>query len=278
VTFDVAQALLTQPGNRKKKRYVLHLVETTRSSVQESKIITRAVGQAMPEHTLIRLEDPDEALKVLLLKNVELMILDHTFFDDDVLSVEYAAEVKKRKKCPVFFTTRSQKKLIESYRTLMTLYEEMDDYAGVPLDPVELARKFRRAATLEGRTAKRFPVQQEISLHRIDNDSVHKAKLVDLSLVGFGVEVSKELLLARTEQLRIQIPLVPFGLFHPQYGEWIKLAGRVRRVSIHGQVVGCSFEHLTPLQSDCLTRILEQAARKARMAQLQTAKTKETVA
>ena len=195
-------------------------------------------------------------------------------FLDDLLAIEYALEVKKRKKCPVFFTTRNEKRLIEQYRDLMGLFEEMDDYLSCPVDPVEFARKLRRAATLDTRAAKRFVMSESVSVLRLDTDVTVRAKLVDLSLVGFGIEVAADPLLTRSEQVRILVPLPPFGIFHPQYGELLKLSGRVRRVSIDGARVGCSLEHATPMQADCLTRLLEQVARRQRLVKLQAPKPK----
>jgi hypothetical protein len=274
LAFDAAQALLSTPSSRRKKRYILHLVHPKFASDVDIRVVTRAVGSACPEHTLIRLEDPDEAIKVLLLKNIELIVIDHSFFQDDVLAIEYGLEIKKRKKCPLFFTTRNENNLIREYRDRMSLYEEMDDYLVTPLDAVELSRKLRRAGALESRAAKRFSLNEDVNLLRVNDDSNARVRLVDLSLVGFGIELTVEPLMTRLEQIRIQVPLPSFGIFHPQYGEFLKLSGRVRRVSIDGRRVGCSFEHLTPMQSDCLTRLLEQVARKARLTRI-AAKPKE---
>lgn len=274
MSFDAAQALLATPSSRRKKRYILHLVHPRFASDADVRVAVRAVASACPEHTLIRLEDPDEAIKVLLLKNIELILLDHSFFQDDVLAVEYGLEIKKRKKCPLFFTTRSEQNLIREYRDRMSLYEEMDDYLLSPLDPVELARKLRRFGSVESRAAKRFAMNEEVLLLRVNDDSQVRARLVDLSLVGFGIELKVEPLMSRMEQVRIQVPLPSFGIFHPQYGEILKLSGRIRRMSIDGRRVGCSLEHLTPMQSDCLTRLLEQVARRARLARI-AAKPKE---
>ena len=99
LAFDAAQALLSTPSSRRKKRYILYLVHPKFVSDSDIRVVTRAVGSACPEHTLIRLEDPDEAIKVLLLKNIELIVIDHSFFQDDVLAIEYGVEIKKRKKC-----------------------------------------------------------------------------------------------------------------------------------------------------------------------------------
>lgn len=271
MTFDVAQALLAAPGSgRRKKKYVLHLIRGAHVNPSDVRAVVRAVALGMPDHTHLKLEDPDEALKVLLIKNIEFIILDCSFFGDDLLSVEYALEIKKHKKVPVYFITRNEGRLIREYRERMALYEEMDDYSSSPIDLVELTRKLRRASTLDSRAAKRFSVDEKVLVRRLVSDTFEEARLVDLSLVGFGVQIETLPLLTRGEQVRIHLPLPAFSLFHPQYGELLKLAGRVRRVAIDGRRVGCSLEHATPLQLDCLTRLLEQIARGQRVQKIQT--------
>ena len=271
--FDVAKALLSAPGGRKKKRYVLHLLKSLNASSKEIKVVVKAVVAAMPDHTLIRLDDPDEVLKVVLLKNIELVILDTSFLGEESLSVEFASEIKKRKKVPILFTTKNENKLIAEYRAKMHLYEEVDDYLVTPVDGGELFRKLQKVSLIDSRAAKRFAIGSKAKVLKIDDGTVTQGKLTDLSLVGFHVEFERNFVLERNAQIKIEIPLVPFHIFHPQYGDWLGLAGRVRRVAIHGSSVGCSFEHLTPMQSDCLSRLLEQVARQNRLNKLQGAKT-----
>ena len=267
--FDAAQALLATPGGKKRKRYVLHLLRTEHISVGDAKIVVRTVANQLPDYTLIKLEDPDEVLKVVMLKNVELIILDTSFFNSDVTAVEFAHEIKKRKKVPIYFTTRNERKLISEYREQMSLYEELDDYLMIPIDPVEFSRKVARIGKHEVRAAKRFGIQMDVNVLRVDIDKVIRSRLQDVSLVGFGLELSNEQFLDRGQQIRIEIPLAPFEIFHPQYGELLKLAGVVRRVSIEGKRVGGSFEYVSPMQADCLSRILEFVAHSQRVKQLQ---------
>lgn len=272
MAFD-ANALFQTGSNRRKKRYVLLLLSSKGADARDIRTIERAVQVNLPEHTLIRLEDPEEGLKVLLVKNVEHVIIDVSFFNDDALSIEYGLEAKKRKKVPIFFVAKNESTLIGEYRRLMFMYEELDDYVLAPVDFVEIGRKLKRAVTMDARAARRFSVNQPVRIERIDASSKEcVGTLVDVSLVGFGLDVDTEGMFRRGEQVRVWIPLSAFGIFHPQYGEFLKVAGKVRRLSIDGKNVGCSVEHLTPMQNDCLAALLEQVARRIRQQRLASAR------
>jgi DNA-binding response OmpR family regulator len=267
--FDVAQALLAKPNGKRKKRYVLHLLRTEHISVVDAKVTHKTIAAVLENFTLIKLEDPDEVLKVVMLKNIELIILDSSFFNSDETAIEFASEIKKRKKVPIYFTTKNERKLIAEYRRVLGLYEEMDDYLALPLDAVEMTKKITRIGKHEVRAAKRFGVEMELNLLRVDINKIIRVKIVDMSLVGFGLELSNDEFLDRGQQVRLEIPLTSFEIFHPQYGEVLKIAGTIRRVSIEGRRVGGSFEHMNPMQADCLSRLLEFVARIQRVKQLQ---------
>lgn len=232
---------------------------------QEVKLIAKATEHALNTHIMIRLDDPNEGLKVLNVKNVEVVVLHHSLMGSNEELVDLAKQLKERKKVTVIFVTNDERKLIDSYREKMALYEEMDDFVASPLDPTELFRKLQKAGTVEARAAKRFSVDASVDVTRVDTLESISAKLIDLSLVGCGLEVGQDVVMRRDEQLRIQIPLYFFGIFHPQYGDYLKLSLRVRRLSIKGDNIGCSIEHLTAMQNDCLVNLLEDIARRQRI-------------
>ena len=268
MTFDVAKALLQTPDSRRKKRYAMMLFSSKNADPKEIRTIEKAVQVGLPEHTLIRIEEPDEGLKVMMVKNVEYVILDSSFFNDDLLAVEFAVEAKKRKKCPMFFVSKNDGLLIQEYRRLMYMYEELDDYVLSPIDFVELSKKLKRASMIESRAAKRFTIGQSVGIDRLDTSEQLRGTLTDISLVGFGMVVGQEAIMSRLEQVRVQIQISTFGIFHPHYGEFLRLAGKVRRISIDGKKIGCSLEFVTPMQSDCLARVLEHVSRKMRQTRL----------
>jgi CheY-like chemotaxis protein len=264
--FDLASSILQLPQSRKKRKYVLHLFSSKSVHDGDIRIIERTMSTSLKDFNLIKMEDPDEALKLLLIKNIELVVLDHSFLEDDILCVEFAHEIKQRKKCPVLFVTQNETELIEEYRRQMSLYEELDDYLLSPLDFVETSRRLKKATIADGRASKRFLVEAPVQAFRLNDEKMVQGRLVDLSLVGFGLSVDHSMLFHRGEQVRIHVFLPFFQIFHPEYAEILKLAGIVRRISIDGKHVGCSIEHITPMQNDCLVMVLERLARKLRSA------------
>lgn len=267
--FDVTAALMQAEKNKQKKRYVLLLFNTKRAQDTDLRTIERAVGMALATHTLIRLEDPDEALKLLIIKNVELIIMDHSFLPDEQIAIDYAIEAKKRKKCPIFFISKSEDKLITAYREQMFLYEELDDYLLAPIDALEMARRLKRIDNTKARSAKRFSADAQVKCMRLDHSTPYSGSLTDLSLVGFALSLNENLVFRRHEQIQISIYLPAFFMFHQHYGDYLKLSGKVRRVSIDGRKIGCSIEYITPMQQECLTQILEKLAKRNRRQRLE---------
>ncbi|APJ02703.1 PilZ domain-containing protein [Silvanigrella aquatica] len=253
---------------KKKKRYVLFVFKLSREDESRIRTIEKAIQHALPEHVLIRIEDPNEGLKALLVKNIEIIFVDSSIFGSDKVSVEYGLECKKRKKCPIFFIAQSEETLIQEYRKTLALYEEFDDYFNEPIDFIEISKKLKRASLTLGRRARRFSLDIPITVYRLNNDKLYNFMLSDLSLVGFGIKINNDELMNTNEQVKIKLPLSEFKLFHPQYGEFLPLSGRVRRISIDGKIAGCSIEHMTPMQIEVLMNLLEKVSRRLRMARI----------
>lgn len=268
--MDVSRYLQNVASSVQTKRYVLLLQRTRLVSEQETKLIEKASEHAIPKHILIRLDDPLEGLKVLQVKNVEIVILHHSLMDSIVDLVDLAKQLKERRKVTILFIVNDERALIDTYREKMSLYEELDDFVVSPIDPAEFFKKLQKIGTVEARAAKRFSVDTNVKLTRVETLQKIDAKLLDLSLVGCGFDLGPNVFTRRGEQMRIQIPLFNFGIFHPQYGDYLNLSLRVKRLSITGENVGCSIEYLTPMQSDCLVDLLEDVSRRQRMFKMTT--------
>ncbi len=263
--LDVASELMKRNTPRKKKRYMLLLYGGARFNENEVKTFERVVQTHFRDHILIRLEDPDEALRLLLIKNIDLIVIDPSFFDDVALTVEYAVELKKRKKVPILFFCENELKLITEYRKSMHLYEELDDYCISPVEYSDLSKRIKRMLQSSGRAAKRFQVGVPIEVFTLDQRSPMPAVLADLSLVGAGIIWTSEEQILRGTQLKIVIPLRKFNVFHATYGDFLNLAGRVMRISIDGRTLGLAFVHQTQMQSDLLQEILDVLAQRKRI-------------
>lgn len=268
--MDVSGYLQKVAGSVRTKKYVLFLQKSRLVPEAEIKLMSKAAEHALPQHISIRLDDPNEGLKVLGVKNIEIVVLHHSLMSTAAELVSLAKRLKERKKVTIIFVTNNEQELIDSYRAEMALYEELDDFVAAPLDPAELFRKLQRSGSVDARAAKRFSVEVAVKIRKVEDDVHMDVSLVDLSLVGCGIEIDPSLGIQRGQQLRVQIPLQRFGVFHPQYADYLMLALRVRRVSIKGDNLGCSIEHLTPMQHDCLVNLLEEISKHERQMKLNT--------
>ncbi len=255
-------------GSVRTKKYLLFLQKSRLVPESELRVLSKAAEHALPQHISIRLDDPNEGLKVLGVKNIEIVVLHHSLMGSSAELVGLAKRLKERKKVTIIFITNDEQGLIEAYRSDMALYEEMDDFVAAPVDPAELFRKLQKMGNVEARAAKRFSVDVLVKIRKVEDDTTVDVKLDDLSLVGCGMEVDSALGIQRGQQLQVQIPLQRFGIFHPQYADYLRLALRVRRVSIRGDNLGCSIEHLTSMQHDCLVNLLEQVSKRQRLAKM----------
>ncbi len=263
--FDAEGKSIFDITPKKKKRYVLYLFKLSRDDETRIRTVEKAIQTALNEHILVRFEDPNEALKALLVKNIEIIFIDYSLFNDDNVSVDFGVECKKRKKCPLFFVAKNEETLVKKYREKLSLYEEFDDYFKEPIDFIEISRKIKRASTTIGRRAKRFSLGIPLKVYRLNSDIYEDVILNDVSLVGFSLGLKNEHFFKTNEQVKIKIPLHDFNLFHPQYGEFLPIAGKVRRISINGKNIGCSIEHSTPMQIEVLMNLLEKVTRRLRM-------------
>ncbi|KAB8030616.1 PilZ domain-containing protein [Fluviispira multicolorata] len=263
--FDAEGKSIFDIQPKKKKRYILFLFSLKREDESRIRTIEKAIQTAVSDFIMIRFEDPNEGLKALLVKNIEIVFIDSSLFNDDKTSIDFAVECKKRKKCPIFFIAKDEKVLIQEYREKLYLYEEFDDYFYDPIDFVEISKKLKRAAANLGRRAKRFSLGLPIKLFRLNTNEEIKIILSDISLVGFGIILRNDDIFKKNEQVRITVPLEEFKIFHPQYGEFLPLSGKARRISIDGKRVGFSIEHLTQMQIELLMNILETVTRRMNM-------------
>ena len=268
--LDITTQILQGPSRKKKKKkYALYLVAREAVGSRDTKALEKAFEALSKDVAIIKLYEPDEGLKVMMLKTIDLIVIDFSLFQDDATSVEFAVELKKRRKVPVIFVTKDERRLIDSYQKNLSLFEELDDYVTSPVEATDFAKRFRRIADGGGRAAKRLEARAEVQILRLSDSALLPAQLLDISLVGMGLKAEGHQIV-RGEQLRVIIGLRSFDIFHPQFGDMLKLAVRVRRVSLDGVTLGCSLEHLTPLQAECLTSVLEMLNRRLRSKILQS--------
>jgi hypothetical protein len=266
--FDIGGKSIFEPTQKVKKKYILFLYSLDLDNKERIRQIERTIQKNAKDYILVRLEDADEGLKALMVKNIEIIVLDSSLFNSDKISVEYALECKHRKKCPVLFIAKDPKILIHEYRENMFRYEELDSYFTEPIDVGLFAKKLMQIANSQGRVAKRFSLNIPVRLFRLNTNQTIKVQLTDLSLVGFGLKIEQEDVFSKFEQVQIRLPLGMFKIFHPEFGEYLPLSGKLRRQSINGESLGFSLEFLTPMQIEVICLVLAAINYKAKLSKL----------
>jgi hypothetical protein len=254
--FDLGGKSIFQSTPKEKKKYILFLYTMNHDNSEKIRSIERTIQKTLKNFIMVRLEDPDEGLKALLVKNIEIVVIDSSFFNDDNISVEYATECKKRRKCPIFFIAKDPSRLIEQYRKKLFRYEEFDNYFPEPVDLTEFSKKLHLIENSKGRSAKRFSINIPVQMFRLNKNQTYSVTLTDISLVGFGILMHTQEILAKNEQVQIKIPLYLFRFFHENFGEFLPLSGKLRRISINGELLGFSLEHITTMQMEALAQLL----------------------
>jgi len=263
--FDPAGKSIFEPSHKTKKKYLLFLYTLSNEHEEKIRAMEKAIQKTLKDYILVRFEDPREGLKALILKNIEIVIIDSSLFNNTSISIDYALECKKRKKCPILFVAKDPQKLIQEYREKLFMYEESDNYFSEPLDIDEFTKKLQQVGSSAGRSAKRFAINIPLKLYRLNNNTQYSVTLTDLSLVGFGLILNHEDIFSQHEQIQIKIPLSIFKIFHAQYGEFLPLSAKLRRLSINGDNLGFSIEHITPMQIEVLCEILSVLNYKAKL-------------
>jgi hypothetical protein len=192
-------------------------------------------------------------------RQISLVVIDDMFAGSRLETLKLVKALKEKKHnatFPVLFLTEEPKALISDYNANMLTYHEMDDYVAYT-DSSTPQIQSRIKVMLESankRRTRRFKIDKDITLHLLNSDKPIKAHIIDMSLHGALIKIDSNLVFNVSDQMRIQLDGSKF--LSPAEGEFIKVAARVRRVFIGGNVAGVSFEYLTEKQITLITSFL----------------------
>ena len=255
---------------RHPKKYVVFLYSFSKTPPELVRFLSRIAQDNVDHCAFLRFEDPDEGLKALYLKGVSLVIIHPSFLEEERISMEYALECKRRSNAPLLFLTRRPQELIQAYQKIMYPYEGCDDYLTEPLDAWEVAQKIQYLTQKKSVDAKQFLVQAPAHVFRINYDLTRSVKLFDISMVGMSMEWThhEDPPLKPEEQLQIKVFLPYFDIYHPRQGEFARFSVKVKKVSLEGNKIGLSLEHLTSDQIQILMQIIQNAAQQETQAMI----------
>lgn len=191
-------------------------------------------------------------------RNISLMIINDEFEDKAVvMSLMRALKEKRRNETiPVLFLTRDAEHLVATYHRELLLYHESDEYIVYPGSPRQqiMARIKTGIDSQNQRKSRRYSVNILTALFHLNKDTLIEGKIVDLSMHGAVVSAERDVIFRAGDQIKLSIPISDY--FSYQYGDFIKISAKVRRVYISGNKVAISFEHVTDGQAHLIGQLL----------------------
>jgi hypothetical protein len=174
-----------------------------------------------------------------------------------VMSLIRALKEKRRNETiPVLFLTRDADDLVRIYHKELLLYHESDEYVVYPGNPRQqiMARIKAGIDNQNHRRSRRYSVNLPIGLFHLNKDVLIEGRIVDLSMHGALINAEKDVIFRPGDQVKISIPIHEYIQY--EYGDFIKISAKVRRVFISGNKVAISFEHVTDNQGHLIGQLL----------------------
>lgn len=246
---------LQAPRKKRKNYVILALGENFDRDVQGT-----MEGYIKKSHSGLALSNPKSAQELTRQfgRNISLLVIDDQFEElDIVIEIVKKLKVKRREDgIPVLFLTRSPADLIRIYHDNLLAYHEGDEYlVWNTASPQKIIARIKDGIESKNkRRARRYPINHNVTFFHLDQNRIIPGRFVDLSLHGALLESEEGSLFKEGDQLRVNIPTAPY--LSLDNGDFLKLAARVRRVFISGNLAAISFEYLSEYQLHKLTTFL----------------------
>ena len=262
---DDRQAQITdylQAPRKKRKNYVILAIPEGFSD----EIINRIVSFTRKNFPGLAISHPEnkKELQRQLGRNISLLVLDDEFCPNDEVFelVKNLKEKRSDEVIPVLFLTKNPSKLVQSYHKVLLPYQETDDYVDYRKDSYQrLTSKLKTGINQEAkRKSRRFPLNHNINFFHLDRNETLEGKLVDISVHGAKIVATGDLLFSEGDQLKLSIPTNVGAPEANEYGDFLKLSARVRRVFIGGNHAGICFAYVSDVQNARLTKFIVAVA------------------
>lgn len=267
-----------QAPRKKRKNFVILAIPKG----FESELVTTIVGfirQHFPQLAISHPESKKELTRQFG-RNISLLIIDHEFATGEhaVLKLIRSLKVKRKEEViPVLFLTKNPAKLIAGYHKILLPYQEADDYIVYKKDSKQklLSRIRSGIDATDARKSRRFKIDHEIMFFHLDQTGSIRGKLVDISVHGAQIIANNSILFKEGDQIKISIPIG--NKVHSEFGDFLKISARVRRVFIGGNHAGISFEYVSENQNIRLTKFVVACATSQMSATIQNLKNQAAV-
>ncbi|MCX6129127.1 MAG: PilZ domain-containing protein [Proteobacteria bacterium] len=244
-------------GPRKKRKNYVILALGDRFDKDLATAMESFVKKEYPSLAVASPKTPDEFTRQFG-RNIYLVII-HDGFSDKIAVMNLIRNLKEKRRnetIPVLFLTRDAEDLVNIYHKELLLYQESDEYIVYPSSPRQqiMARIKTGIDNQNQRRSRRYAVSIPSSVFHLNKDSLLDGKIVDLSMHGAVVSADQDIIFRTGDQVKLSIPISAY--IHYEFGDFIKISDKVRRVFISGNKIALSFEHVTESQSHLIGKLL----------------------
>jgi hypothetical protein len=245
-----------QGPRKKRKNYVIFALGD-RFDKDLSFAMESFVKKDYPQLAISSPRTPDELTRQFG-RNISLLVINDEFTEKTgVMNLIRALKEKRRNETiPVLFLTRDADDLVRIYHKELLLYHESDEYIVYPGNPRQqiMARIKAGIDNQNHRRSRRYNVNLAATIFHLNKDVMLEGRIVDLSMHGALVTAEKDVIFRPGDQVKISIPIHEYIQYN--YGDYIKISAKVRRVFISGNKVAISFEHVTDSQGHLIGQLL----------------------
>jgi len=240
---------LESPKKRKKNFVIIALAGCVDPRL--AKVIESFVKRKYPALMVVRPKDEEEFLRYSTRK-ISLVIIH-----DQFLPIEHSMELIKGLKSerrkdvvPVLFFTEHQEDLIKTYSESLAAFQEVDDFCVYSkLNQSQILEQIKQGIDNKNRRrSRRYKVDVPSNMYSLRHDSKMDGRFIDLSVHGGLIKLSGSIDMKCDDQIKVSLPRTTE--YSRQYGEFIRLSARVRRVYIGGDILAFSFENLSDEKHD----------------------------
>lgn len=245
-----------QGPRKKRKNYVIFALGD-RFDKDLSFAMESFVKKDYPQLAISSPRTPDELTRQFG-RNISLLVMNDEFAEKPIVMnlIRALKEKRRNETIPVLFLTRDADDLVRIYHKELLIYHESDEYIVYPGNPRQqiMARIKAGIDNQNHRRSRRYHVNLPATIFHLNKNIMLEGRIVDLSMHGALVNAEKDMIFRPGDQVKISIPIHEYIQY--EFGDFIRISAKVRRVFISGNKVAISFEHVTDSQGHLIGQLL----------------------
>ncbi|NRA44917.1 MAG: PilZ domain-containing protein [Oligoflexales bacterium] len=254
-----AQVVEYLQGPRKKRKNYVVMAMSPNFDPDLSSNVSAYVRKNFP-NLAVATPKSGEELNRLFSRQILLVLVDDTFTDLNELlhSIKYLKEKKREQSVPILFFTENVTALVKAYHEILLPYQELDNYISYRSMPLsQIYSRIQSTLNQKGaRRSRRYEFDLGVKYYHLRRDGYYDGKIIEMSAHGGIIHSVKDEIFNDGDQIKIHIPI--FGFMPLEYGEFMRISARVRRVLMGGSKANVSWEYLSQEQYVSLTAFILQ--------------------